>query len=88
VVSVGLEHVERFVLDLPAREAARGDFGDVAGVDVEIGEEAVVIGPFACAVQDFDGDPGNGRMRVRRIENRWSRRADLAIFARCSLLLK
>ena len=50
IVSVGLEHVECFVLDLPARPAARGHFGDVAGVDGQIGDEAVVIGSFTLGV--------------------------------------
>ena len=61
VVSVGLEHVEGFVLDLPARPATRGDFGDIAGVDVQIDDEAVVISPFTRGIEDFDGDPGDGQ---------------------------
>jgi hypothetical protein len=32
VISVGLEHVESFVLDLPARTATCGDFGDGVGL--------------------------------------------------------
>jgi hypothetical protein len=51
----------RHTLDLPARPTARGEFGDIAGVDVQIGDEAVVIGAFTRGVLDFDGDPGDGQ---------------------------
>ena len=61
VVSVGFQHVESFVLDLPARASARGEFGDVAGVDLQIGDETVVVSPLAGGVVDCDGNPGDGQ---------------------------
>src|SRR5713101_3398958 len=57
VVSVGLQDVEGLVLDLPAGTAAGGDFGDVVPVDREIGDEAVVIGPFSGGIADLDFKP-------------------------------
>jgi hypothetical protein len=33
IVSVCLEHVERFVLDLPSGASTGGEFGDGAGCD-------------------------------------------------------
>ena len=49
IVSVGLEHVEGFVLDLPPRASTGGEFGDSARVDRQIGDEAVVVCPLALA---------------------------------------
>src|SRR5664279_1748338 len=57
VVSVGLEHVEGLVLDLPPGAPAGGQFGDSAGRDREIGDEAVVIGSLTFGVADLDGEP-------------------------------
>jgi len=57
IVSVGFEHVERFVLYLPSGAATGGEFGDAAGGDCQIGDEAVVVRPLALAIQDFDGEP-------------------------------
>src|ERR1700722_4593896 len=44
IISVGLQHVEGLVLDLPACPAASGQFSDGVGGDREIGDEAVVVG--------------------------------------------
>ena len=44
VVSIGFEDVERLVLDLPAGTAAGRRFGDAAGCDREIRNEAVEVG--------------------------------------------
>jgi hypothetical protein len=41
VVTVGLEHVEGLVLDLPTGAAAGGKFGDGIAGNSEIGDEAV-----------------------------------------------
>ncbi len=57
IVSVGLEHVESLVLDLPPSAAAGGQFGDAVGGDGEIGDEAVVIGSLYLGVEDLDGEP-------------------------------
>ena len=57
IVSVGLEHVEGLVLDLPPRATAGGQFGDAVGGDREIGDEAVVIGSLSLGVEDLDGEP-------------------------------
>src|SRR5450432_474783 len=43
IVTVGLEHVEGLVFDLPAGAAAGGQFGDGVGRDRKIGDEAVVV---------------------------------------------
>ena len=53
VVSVGLEHVESLVLDLPACATAGGQLGDGVGRDREIRDEAVVIGAFTLAIEDL-----------------------------------
>src|SRR3979411_2017446 len=50
IISVGLEHVERLVLDLPPGASAGGQFGDGIGGDREIGDEAVVIGSLSLGV--------------------------------------
>jgi hypothetical protein len=47
VVSIGFEDVERLVLDLPAGTAAGRQFGDAAGCDREIRNEAVEVEPLA-----------------------------------------
>ena len=57
IVSVGLQNVEGLVLDLPPCAAAGGQFGDGAGGDREIGDEAVVIGSLALGIEDLDGEP-------------------------------
>ena len=57
IVSFGLEHVEGLVLDLPPGAAAGGQFGDGAGRDREIRDEAVVVGTLAFSVEDLDGEP-------------------------------
>jgi len=57
IVSVGLEHVERFVPDLPSGTATGAEFGDSAGHNRQTGDEAVVVCPIALPIQDFDGKP-------------------------------
>ena len=57
IVSVGLEHVEGLVLDLPASPAAGGKLGDGIGRDRKIGDEAVVIGPLSLGIESLDGEP-------------------------------
>jgi hypothetical protein len=57
IVTVGLEHVEGFVLDLPAGTPAGGQFGDSVAGDGEIGDEAVAIGLLSPGVEDLDGEP-------------------------------
>ena len=51
IVSVGLEHVEGLVLDLPARPAAGSELGDGPGRYREIGDKAVVVGPFSLGIE-------------------------------------
>jgi hypothetical protein len=51
VVSVGLEHVEGLVFDLPAGAATGGQFGNAVASDGEIGDEAVVIGSLPLALR-------------------------------------
>src|ERR1700722_4998996 len=57
VVSVGLQHVEGLVLDLPAGTAAGGQFADGVGRDRKIGDETVIIGSLSLGVADLDGEP-------------------------------
>jgi hypothetical protein len=57
IVTVGLEHVEGLVFDLPPSAAAGGQFGDGVGGDREIGDEAVVVSTLALGVEDLDGEP-------------------------------
>src|SRR5580693_6636728 len=57
VVSLGLENIEGFVLDLPAGATAGGEFGDILGSDREVGDEAVVVGDFAGGVENLDLEP-------------------------------
>src|SRR5712691_3267365 len=57
VVSLGLENVEGFVLDLPARTTAGGKFGNIVGADRKVGDEAVAISDFALGVDDLDLEP-------------------------------
>jgi len=57
MVSVGLEHVEGLVLDLPSCPSAGGQFSDGVGRDREIGDEAVVVGSLALGVEDLDREP-------------------------------
>ena len=57
IVTVGLEHVEGLVFDLPTGAAAGGQFGDSVACDGEIGDEAVVIGSLALGVEGLDGEP-------------------------------
>src|ERR1700690_1685336 len=57
MIAAGFEYVERFVLDLPSGPPARGEFRHVARRDCQVGDEAIVIGPLALRIQDFDGEP-------------------------------
>src|SRR5471030_2464369 len=57
IVSVGLEHVEGIVFDLPPGASAGGQFGDGIGGDREIRNEAVVIGTLSLGVEGLDGEP-------------------------------
>src|SRR5450432_2637475 len=57
IVSVGLQHVEGLVLDLPPGASTRGQFGDSPGGDREIRDETVVIGSLSLGVEDLDGEP-------------------------------
>src|SRR5580693_2424662 len=57
IVSVGLQHVEGLVLDLPSCPSAGGQFSDGVGGDRKIGDEAVVVGSLALGVEDLDGEP-------------------------------
>jgi hypothetical protein len=42
---------------LPTRPPAGGEFGDGAGGDREIGDEAVVVGSLCLGVEGLDGEP-------------------------------
>jgi len=64
IVSVGLQHVEGLVLDLPPGAAAGGECGDGIGRDGEIGDEAVGIGSLSFGVEDLDG---SSRWKTGRI---------------------
>src|SRR5258707_4165705 len=55
IVTVGLQHVEGLVFDLPPGAAAGGEFGDGVGGDREISGEAVVVSTLAFSVEDLDG---------------------------------
>ena len=57
VVTLGLENVEGFVLDLPARTTAGGKFGNIVGADRKVGDEAVAISDLALGVDDLDLEP-------------------------------
>src|SRR3954471_11164328 len=57
VVALGLEHVERLVLDLPSRPATGGQFDDGTGADRQIGDAAVAIRRLAPGVDDLDREP-------------------------------
>lgn len=57
VVTIGFEDVECLVLDLPAGTAAGRRFGDAAGCDREIRNEAVEVGSLSLGVEDLDGKP-------------------------------
>ena len=57
VIAVGLEDVERLVLDLPPRPAAGGEFDDCVGTDGQIGDEAVALGRLTLGVDDLDLEP-------------------------------
>ncbi len=57
VVAVGLEDIERLVLDLPSRPAAGGKFDDRIGTNRQIGDEAVAIRRIALGIDDLDLEP-------------------------------
>src|SRR3954447_6243880 len=57
IVSVVLQDVEAFVLDLPACPATGGEVDHRVGTDVEIGDEAVAICDFTGGVDDLNHDP-------------------------------
>src|SRR5262249_80262 len=57
VISVGFEHVEGLILDLPSRPTAGGEFGDALGGHRKISDEAVVVGSLSGVVADLDGEP-------------------------------
>jgi hypothetical protein len=57
MIAVGLENVERLVLDLPPRPAAGGEFNDRVRTDRQIGDEAVAIRRLAPGVDDLDVKP-------------------------------
>src|SRR4051812_48970754 len=57
IVSVVLQDVEAFVLDLPACPATGGQFDHCVVTDVEIGDEAVAICDFTGGVDDLNHEP-------------------------------
>ena len=57
VVAVGLEHVERLVLDLPPCPAAGGKLDDRVGTDRQIGDEAVAVCRLPLGIDDLDLEP-------------------------------
>src|SRR3954451_1260161 len=57
VVAAALEHIERLVLDLPARPPASGEVRDGAGADRQVRHKTVVVGPLALGVEHLDGEP-------------------------------
>jgi len=57
IISFGLEHVERLVLDLPSGAPAGREFGDVAGRYREVRDEVVVVDLLSGGVADLDGEP-------------------------------
>ena len=57
VIALGFQGVEAFVLDLPARPAAGGQFDDGVAVGGQIGDEAVAIGQLAGGVANLDHQP-------------------------------
>jgi hypothetical protein len=65
IVTVGLEHVEGLVLDLPAGAAAGGQFGDGVGRDREIRNEAVVVSalwPIIRSLRAHETHGGSGKI--------------------------
>src|SRR3954464_2543233 len=61
IVSVVLQDVEAFVLDLPACPATGGQVDHCVGTDVEIGDEAVAVGDLTGGVDDLDHQPVDGQ---------------------------
>lgn len=57
VVAVARQAIEGLILDLPPGAARTGDRGHVVGVDLEAGEERIVVGALAVAL-DLEVDPG------------------------------
>ncbi len=57
IVAFCFQSVESFVLDFPPRPAGGGEIFDIAGVDFEIGNEAVAIGDLAAGIADGDFQP-------------------------------
>ena len=57
VVTVVLQCVEVFVLDLPAGATTGGQSGHIGLIDRQIGNKAVAIGDLAVRIDDFDLQP-------------------------------
>ncbi|MBY6243612.1 hypothetical protein [Methylosinus sp. Sm6] len=57
MVAVVFENIEAFVLDLPPRPRAGGNFGDALAQDVERGDEGAVAGRLAFGVGDGEAEP-------------------------------
>ena len=72
VVAVVLQHVERFVLDLPPGSATGGKFDGSIGSDGQVRDEAVAVGDRAVEVDDLDLEPVD-RQRIRPSRNDTSR---------------
>jgi len=60
-IAVIFHHVEGLVLDLPARPAARGDFGDISFVHRQAGHPGDGIFDTAVAVENLEPDPVDQR---------------------------
>ena len=58
VVALAGQAIEGLVLDLPASPCEAGDLGHVLGRDVQAGEEGVVVGALAAAL-DLELDPSS-----------------------------
>src|SRR5262249_33812917 len=69
VVALGFQGVEAFVLDLPARPAAGGQFDDGVAADGQIGDEAVAIGHRAGGGANLDHQPVE-RHGIRAVAHR------------------
>ena len=57
VVTVLLEDIEGFVLDLPSGAGALGEFGDVGAVDGQAGDEGAAVGDGAVGSRAGDLEP-------------------------------
>src|SRR4051812_14407116 len=57
VIALGLENVERLILDLPAGGPAGGQFDDIVAMYRQVSDEAVAIGDGPLCIDDLNLQP-------------------------------